>query len=189
MNIAVKPYGSDLCHCRPDTTMMKENRDFYSPEGVNSLHWAPILFARISKAGKCIGDRFAERYYDSFGFGALLYIGDTMPDKASSSCADHTSLLPFPLYNPIVLEGKDNCYEVLKDGVKIFGIQSSHTAGLKEQLEKAICKASILTSLRIGDLVAVELAPITFLADHEEETIRLKGNYCENSLYDIKVIF
>ncbi len=187
MNIIVKPYGRDSFYCRPDTTWERENKDFYSPERVNELHWAPILFVRISKAGKCIGEKFATRYYDAFGFGALMYIGDLMPCLASASCADHTSLLPFPLYNPIVLENEANTYDVRKNDESIF-----NTAGgsaLKEEIEAAICRASQLTSLRIGDFVVIELAPTAALASRSEGSAGFKATFCDNELYNIRLIF
>ncbi len=187
MNIIVKPYGSRSCHCRPDTTWERENKDFYSPECVNELHWAPILFVRVSKAGKCIGEKFASRYYDAFGFGALMYVGDMMPCLASASCADHTSLLPFPLYNPVVLENEENTYKVMKNDESIFNIGSG--SALKTEIEAAICKASQLTSLRIGDFVAMELASVAPLAARPEGAASLKAVYCENELYNIELIF
>ncbi len=187
MNIIVKPYGSGACYCRPDTTWERENKDFYSPECVNELHWAPILFVRISKAGKCIGEKFAPRYYDAFGFGALMYVGDYMPCVASASCADHTSLLPFPLYNPVVLENEENTYEVRREGEAIFKAACGGT--LKAEAEAAICRASQLTSLRIGDFVAVELAPVGALAARADGEATFRGTFCENDLYNIKIIF
>ncbi len=198
MNIIVKPYGSSLCYCRPDTTWERENKDFYSPECVNELHWAPIIFARICKAGKCIGGKFASRYYDAFNFGALLYCHTSgASDIAFTSCADHTSLLPAPLYNPVVMESEDNVFEVKKNGETVFGFpkiafarQMSQNAGsLKEMIEEAICKASQLTTLRIGDFVAIELTPKSLLASRSEEEASLKATYCENGLFDIKLIF
>ena len=190
MNIIVKPYGSSLCYCRPDTTWERENKDFYSPECVNELHWAPIVFARICKAGKCIGGKFAPRYYDAFNFGALLYCHTSeSPDIAFTSCADHTSLLPAPLYNPVVMENEDNIFEVKKNGEKIFDSQDiSIEASLKEVIEDAICKASRLTSLRIGDFIAVELAPVSLMAASCDGETSLKATYCENELFDIKLI-
>ncbi len=187
MNIIIKPYGSDSCYCRPDTTWERENKDFYSPERVNELHWAPILFVRISKAGKCIGGKFASRYYDAFGFGALMYAGDLMPCIASASCIDRTSLLPFPLYNPVVLENEDNTYEVWKNDESIFNVRAGE--GLKMEIESAICRASELTSLRTGDFVAVELAPVAVLASRTDGPAALKAEFCENELYNFKVIF
>ena len=191
MNIIVKPYGSSLCYCRPDTTWERENKDFYSPECVKELHWAPIVFARICKAGKCIGGKFAPRYYDAFNFGALLYCHTSeSPDIAFTSCADHTSLLPAPLYNPVVMENEENIFEVKKNGEKIFASQDiSIEASLKEVIEDAICKASRLTSLRIGDFIAVELAPVSLMAASCDGETSLKATYCENELFDIKLIF
>lgn len=198
MNIVVKPYGSGQCYCRPDTTWERENKDFYSPECVQELYWAPILFARICKAGKCIGEKFASRYYDAFNFGALLYCHTGESDEtAFTSCADHTSLLPAPLYNPVVMENEDNVYEVCRNGETIFGIPKVNFARqaaygentLKEIIEDAICSSSRLTSLRIGDFVAVELTPKSSLASREEGEVSLRATYCENELYDIRIIF
>ena len=182
MNIIARPYGRQQCYCRPDTTWERENKDFYSPECVNDIFWAPILFVRISKAGKCIGRKFASRYYDAFNFGILLYGSDK--DIAFSSCMDHTSLLPFPLYNPIVMENEDNVYEVSRDGDTIFSCNAT-----KELIEETVCLASELTSLRIGDLVAVELAPVSILASRPDGETVLKGTFCENTLFDKKIIF
>lgn len=183
MNIIVKPYGSVLCYCRPDTTWEREDKDFYSPDSVTDLYWTPVVFARISKAGKCIGEKFVSRYYDATGFGILLYTGT---DIAFSSCADHTSLLPMPLYNPVVLEGEDNIFEVLRNGEKIY--DNTGTAG-KMILEDAICNASRLTSLRTGDFMAVELQPMQHLVSRDDEKLSLKASYCGNTLIEKNLVF
>lgn len=192
MNIIVKPYGSSHCYCRPDTTWERENKDFYSPECVNEIHWTPIVFVRISKAGKCIGAKFVSRYYDAFSFGALLYChtegGNN--EAAFTSCADHTSLLPSPLFSKETLESEMGAYEVRKNNELIFDSTSAEkSASLKEVLEDAICKASALTSLRIGDFVAVELAPAGVLASKDEGSAAFRASYCENDMYDFKLIF
>ena len=95
MNIIVRPYESDLCYCRPDTTWEKESRDLYIPEGVDKVLWAPVVFAKVCKAGKCVSGKFVSRYYDAVGFGALIYCNDG--NIAFSSCMDHTSILPISL--------------------------------------------------------------------------------------------
>ena len=199
MNIIVKPYGSTLCCCRPDTTWERENRDFYSPECVNEVTWTPVVFARISKAGKCIGRKFAERYFDGFGCGMLMYckVGEDL-----CSCVDRTSILPMPLYNPVVLEN-DEDFVVTKNGEPITTerhspvisterhspVISTERSEWRNLLCEALCSASILTSLRIGDYVAVELAPQEILATREEGTVSVKGTFCENDIFDFKMIF
>lgn len=188
MNIIVRPYGSELCYCRPDTTWERENKDFYVPDGVGSLKWTPIVFIRVSKAGKCIGRKFASRYYDAFNFGALLYgipsCGAT--ETAFTSCMDHTSLLPFPLYNTVVMEQDENEYKVWKNSEEIF---SASSGGVQEAVEEALCAASRFTSLRIGDFVAVELAPASELACSGEGNAAIKASYCGNDLFDLKILF
>ncbi len=186
MNISVQPYGSSRCYCRPDTTWERESKDFYSPESVNTLHWTPVAYVRISKAGKCISGKFVSRYYDGVGFGTLLYIGDFLPDLASASCTDHSSILPSPVGGPDLLESTDKTYEVFRNGEKVFGCT---VEGLKEKVEEAICRASKLTTLRIGDFVAIELAPSTQICDRSEEETKIKAVFGENDLFDFKLIF
>ena len=194
MNIIVKPYGSDLCHCRPDTTWERENKDFYSPECVNKIYWTPVVFARISKAGKCIGSKFIERYYDGVGCGMLLYCGTSFEGSAGvrslSEVVDRSSILPHPLFLPVVLEDEKE----FTVSTKVAGTGSNAEAsvilsGAKDLLEESICKASELTSLRIGDFVAVELATPAELAKRENGEVTIKGTFCENEIFGFKIIF
>ena len=199
MNIIVKPYGSTLCSCRPDTTWERENKDFYSPECVNEVMWTPVVFARVSKAGKCIGNKFVGRYYDGVGCGILMYCAT---DEAVTSCADHTSILPMPLYNPEVLDGRKE-FVVTKNGnlsaarsidaVSPAGqndlVMSTEQGEWRHLLEDAICNASRLTSLRIGDFVAAELTPLQSLAARAESEVSVKGVFCDNDIFDFNIIF
>ena len=173
MNIIVKPYGSDLCYCRPDTTWERENKDFYSPECVNEIYWTPVVFARVSKAGKCIGKKFVERYYDGVGCGMLMYCGN-------SEVVDKSSILPHPLFQPVVLEDEK---EFMVNGTPII------LSGAKDLIEEGICNASQLTSLRIGDFVAVELKELQKLASKEDGTVSIKGEFCEKEIFGFNIIF
>ena len=188
MNIIVKPYGSDLCCCRPDTTWERENKDFYSPECVNEIYWTPVVFARVCKAGKCVGVKFVDRYYDGVGCGMLLYCGTSATTsfegsasvRSLSEVVDRSSILPHPLFLPVVLE--DEKTFIVNDTSVIL-------SGAKELLEEAICNASQLTSLRIGDFVAVELATPAELAKRENGEVTIKGTFCENEIFGFKIIF
>ena len=179
MNIIVKPYGSSICYCRPDTTWERENKDFYSPECVNEIHWTPVVFARISKAGKCIGKKFVERYYDGVGCGMLMYCGDSV-------IVDKSSILPHPLFQPVVLEDEK---EFVVNVSPINQDSSVILSGAKDLLEEAICNASQLTSLRIGDFVAVELRELQKLASKEDGTVAVKGEFCEKEIFSFNIIF
>lgn len=188
MNIIVRPAGKNCCCSRPDTTWERENRDFYCPDSIEVLEWTPIIFARISKAGKCIGERFVSRYYDAINFGALLYTGED--DIAFTSCTDHSSFLPFPLYNPIVLDNDENYFVIKRDEEVLFdtsAVQQTNE-GLKKLLEETICLSSRLTSLRIGDMVAVELCQRTRLASRGEGDICFSSTFCGNELFKVRIL-
>ena len=226
MNIIVRPYGSEFCHCRPDTTWERENKDFYSPECVNEIWWTPVVFARVCKAGKCVGNKFVGRYYDGVGCGMLMYGAVSQPEasigplplyewappptrgwenansghqaaltetrQALVSCIDRSSIFPMPLYNAVVMENEGNEYGVEIGGmtVPVIGTEGAMESGkAKELLEQTICKASELTSLRIGDFVAVELEGMKRLASKEAGTTSVKGTFCENEIFDFNVIF
>lgn len=179
MNIIVKPYGSSICYCRPDTTWERENKDFYSPECFNEIHWTPVVFARISKAGKCVGKKFVERYYDGVGCGMLMYCGDSV-------IVDKSSILPHPLFQPVVLDDEK---EFVVNVSPINQDSSVILSGAKDLLEEAICNASQLTSLRIGDFVAVELRELQKLASKEDGTVAVKGEFCEKEIFSFNIIF
>ena len=198
MNIIVKPYGSNLCYCRPDTTWERENKDFYSPECVNEIYWTPVVFARVSKAGKCVGRKFVERYYDGVGCGMLLYCGTSTTSfdgsagvRWLSEVVDRSSILPHPLFQPVVLEDEKefivSCQHEAQDDAAL-----SHNiilSGAKDLLEEALCNASQLTSLRIGDFVAVELRELQKLASREEADIAVKGEFCEKDVFSFNIVF
>lgn len=174
MNIIVSLFGSngtDYCF-RPDTTLEKESFDYYIPDGVSELTYSPVLFVRLCRAGKAIGEKFAGRYYDSGGFGVLLYGESIIGSGAAAglsmaSSLDKTSLLPFPLIDKDVLEKSGNIFslsvnersmnehsvnELLVNGNGTFACHPDF-AGIPEILHRI----SLRTSLRTGDIVAVEL--------------------------------
>lgn len=189
MNIIVSLFGSngaDYCF-RPDTTLEKESFDYYIPDGVSELTYSPVLFVRLCRAGKAIGEKFAGRYYDSGGFGVLLYGESIIGNGAAAglsmaSSLDKTSLLPFPLIDKDLLENGGNSFSLSVNGRSVNehsvnellvnehsvnehsvnerslngnGTFACHPdfAGIPEILHRI----SLRTSLRTGDIVAVEL--------------------------------
>ena len=244
MNIIVKPYGSNLCYCRPDTTWERENKDFYSPECVNDIYWTPVVFARVSKAGKCVGKKFVERYYDGIGCGMLMYCSTSGSEEnsgdprnpATAGCAlqrstgpfaeslathsrgwhvtsvhlptqntdttsidirslsevvDRSSILPHPLFQPVVLEDEKefivSCQHEAQGDATLS--QNIILSGAKDLLEEALCNASQLTSLRIGDFVAVELRELHKLACKEDGNVAVKGKFCEKEIFGFSIVF
>lgn len=142
MNVSV--LSSDgLISCRPDTTIEYEDRDFYVPDGAESLSFAPALFVRMGRSGKCISRKFAGRYFESVCPGVLLYVnaadsaagsvsrvgglsaGSGLSGAAglgdvSAALYDHSTVVPRTFYNKVTFSSVENEFEVLLDGKSIF---------------------------------------------------------------------
>lgn len=179
MNIIVSLFGSngaDYCF-RPDTTLEKESFDYYIPDGVSELTYSPVLFVRLCRAGKAIGEKFAGRYYDSGGFGVLLYGESIIGSGAAAglsmaSSLDKTSLLPFPLIDKDVLENGRNSFSLSVNERSVNELSVNERSANERSLNgngtfachpdfagipEILHRISLRTSLRTGDIVAVEL--------------------------------
>lgn len=186
MNIALRTSSGRIVF-RPDTTWERANADVYLPEFVDKVSWSPVVFARLSRAGRSVGRRFASRYYESAGFGVLLYPEDMIDGSpegyAEASCIDHTSFLPDVLFRPEELDSGD-LFTITKDGKEIYSAPSIGRAAL----EDAIPPVTERLYIRTGDLLAVELAPRAFLTSREEGNAVLRGYFGKTLVLDFKVI-
>jgi len=54
---------------KPDTALLKDNKDFYYPEFSNDIHYEVEVVIRICKEGKHVSKKFAPNYYDAIGLG------------------------------------------------------------------------------------------------------------------------
>lgn len=202
MNIIVRTAEGKYI-VRPDTTWERDNEDIYVPEFVNRLSWTPVLFARISKPGRSVGEEFAERYYDGIGYGVLLYPEDMCDGSeagfACASCLDHTSFLPFPVYNKVTLDRPGNVFELrLNDSEVIF----SHSCASSQAIRNAIAEATRYIYIRTGDVIAIELQARKPLCARDTvgnsaafgdfipcSRANLKATFCENETIDFDIIF
>ena len=54
---------------KPKSALLQAHTPFYYPEFTNELHYECELVLRISKNGKYIQERFANKYYDALSVG------------------------------------------------------------------------------------------------------------------------
>ncbi len=188
MNIVVLTANRKVV-VRPDTTLKKSSDDLYVPDFIDSIGWSPVLFARVSKPGKCIGSRFATRYYDSINYGLLLYpetlIDGSEEGYARACCLDHTSFLPSPMYNRVTLGQEGNKAEFSRNGSPLFSTSFAQAAAVEEMLTET----SQFCYLRTGDLVCMELRPREHLCARGEDGCHITGTCCGNFLLDFEVFF
>lgn len=182
MNILVRTADGSV-YTRPDTSWNRKSDDFFVPDCVDGLSWAPVLFIRLSRPGKCIGTGFAPRYYDGANFGVLLYAEPMLASGpagfAASACFDHSSLLSETLLETAVITGKS--FAVCKDGKPVFESAACDIS----VMNGALSAASASCLVRRGDLLCLELAPLQHLCSRTDGTVRLSSG----ALLDLRIVF
>lgn len=151
MKIVAYKRGGEYC-CRPDTTLNHNNSDYYCPDGVTALKAVPCVYTHIDKAGKCVAPRFARRYFRSVAFGCLLSDASEGAIQDVSASMDFTSIMDMSFADSESPGAGDYTFSV--NGAKVY---SSGGNCFIEELAEAIVEITRLTSLRIGDIVALEL--------------------------------
>ena len=150
MNIIVKT-TSGRCYCRPDTTWEREDKDLFSPDSVNSFLYTPVLFARICKAGKCVGRKFAERYYGTVEYGiAVRAVSINEKEPVTFSVANS---FDYSTYLSEDRETSSDLPEFSKNGIPVCRLAQPP----KEDIEQAIEKITSIISIRYGDILLFEL--------------------------------
>ena len=188
MNIIVRSFSGHTL-VRPDTSWNRKSEDFYVPEFVSEISYSPVLIARVSKPGKGIAPEFASRYFDCVGYGVLLYASNledgSAEGYAASICLDHSSVLPLPLYQSVVLGKPDNFFRLSLDGTKIY----STSFGTVCMIEEALVEATKVLLVRTGDLLSIELEQRKILCSRSCGEALVEASYCDNFLMEFKIIF
>ena len=184
MNILVQTIDGQI-YTRPDTSWERKSGDYYAPESVEGFSWTPVCFVHISRPGKSILPRFAGRYYDSIGFGILLYSEPVCGTAglAASACLDHTSFLPEATFCCGCLQG--NVFEITLDGAPLFKSASLTTA----MADNALATATKSCLVRRGDLLCMELAPLSHLCLREGGTKTIHASFAGTTILDFKLFF
>jgi len=178
MNFVIRQFGGRITS-RLDTTINRQNIDYYVPDGVRELLWSPAIYIRLKKSGKAVASQFAPRYYEALSFGALFY-----PD--GSDVCDYTTLLPMPLFNMQTLLGEGNRFSVKLDGNVLFDLP---VEDIRDKVDCIIEDCSINTAVRLGDYVAAELQPQSPLLNSGKTAARLQLSYCDCATADIEIKF
>lgn len=62
-----------------DSSLLNQKKPFFLPDWSEDIRYCTCTVVRISRLGKCIEDRFAERYYDAIGTGLNFRAEDIIP--------------------------------------------------------------------------------------------------------------
>ena len=167
--IAVKPDGT-FCF-RPDSTLNHQFADYYRPDAVTALEVVPVVYTRLTKAGKCVAERFARRYFDSFAFGCLINDRTDSTADAMRFSMDQTSVMGMDFHPIEELPACKMVFEI--NGEALYTGEPPVDESLFATAIAAITSRSML---RLGDIVALEVTPPFTIEPGDTVALEANGN-------------
>ncbi|MBR0195874.1 MAG: hypothetical protein IJQ32_06530 [Paludibacteraceae bacterium] len=126
-----------------DSCLLNGRKPFFLPEWSNEIGVTPCLILRVSRLGKEIAPKFADRYYDAVAPGADFLAID-IAREAKAQGKPWTKALAFD-YSLAIGEWMDK-------GDRLLVIGDS----LLISPEQAIAEASKVMTIRQGDLIYIQ---------------------------------
>lgn len=146
---------------KPDTALLRNNDTFYIPSFSNDLHYECELVVKINRIGKCIEERFANRYYDQVALGIDFTARDIQREAQvkgmpweRAKAFDHSAALS-PTFISLSELGEAGIINSLKFKLEINGEsrQEGDTSKMLFNVDKIIAYVSQYMTLKIGDLI------------------------------------
>src|SRR6476646_3131738 len=142
---------------KPKSALLQAHTPFYYPEFTNELHYECELVLRISKNGKYIQDRFANKYYDAISVGIDFTARDIQNDLKAKGLPwekakawDNSAVIGkwVPLAN---LKDKKSLNFGLKKNNEL--VQQGESKDMIFDFDYIVSYISNFFSINIGDLV------------------------------------
>lgn len=159
---------------KPETSLLRDNKPFFLPDFSSQIDYETEIVLRISKMGKNISEKFADRYYDAIGLGIDFTARDLQNEfKANGTpwelCKAFDNSAPISQFLP---KGDFNLSN-LNFSLNINGetVQKGNTKDMIFSPEKIISFVSRFFTLKTGDLIftgtPVGVGPVK-IGDHLE---------------------
>ena len=144
---------------KPDTALLRNNDPFYVPDFSREVHYETELVLKIDRVGRCIEERFANRYYHEVGLGIDFTARDLQRECSAKGLPweickgfDHSAALS-PCFVPLSELGGDvrnlHFEMSLNDEIR----QRGDTADMIFSPDRIVSYVSRFITLKIGDLI------------------------------------
>ncbi|MCL1974473.1 MAG: fumarylacetoacetate hydrolase family protein [Bacteroidetes bacterium] len=153
MKLICLPVQSPHFYLKPDTALLRNGRCFYLPDHCPRISGSLALVVRITRLGRHIAPQFAPRYYHETALGFCLYATDLLEQNSAAgaswapACALDYSAPLSDIFDPLQEE-------------EVFAWKEWQ-GGLNRSIDQSIADISRSISLRMGDLIWIELHPPT----------------------------
>lgn len=142
---------------KPKSALLQAHTPFYYPEFTNELHYECELVLRVSKNGKYIQDRFANKYYDAVTVGidfTARDIQNELKEKGlpweKAKAWDNSAVIGkwVPVAN---LKNKKDIQFSLQKNKEL--VQKGNSSAMISSFDQIVAHISNYFSINIGDLI------------------------------------
>ncbi len=148
--------GREEMLLKGDSSMLVNRKPFFIPDGLGDITYTSGVVLRVSRLGKNIAPKFADRYWDAFAYGLDMRAEEALI-KALSQGRCWTQATTFD-YSTVIGEYIDKRF--MDENKLIISIS------------EAIHQASQVMTIRQGDLIFIEENEPRRIAIRNEEIIR-----------------
>jgi 2-keto-4-pentenoate hydratase/2-oxohepta-3-ene-1,7-dioic acid hydratase in catechol pathway len=142
---------------KPDSSLLKNNKPFFLPGFSNMIQYETEVVIKISKLGKGISQKFANRYYDELTLGIDITARDIQNRNATaglpwelSKCFDGAA--PVGKFLPVSsLKDVNNLDFRLEINNKV--VQKGNTSDMIFSIDAIVSYVSQYFTLKTGDLI------------------------------------
>ncbi len=142
--------------------MIRKLDCYYIPDYIESASIVPVLCFRLDRAGKCIPQKFAERFIGPANCGVLIRA--RLKDRSIANlefienALDYSTIIPYDLLPKKEMHTKVNEHQPL--ALRVNGhLQQCFTAlPCTSEVETAFSDISTYCAARTGDFLALELS-------------------------------
>ncbi|MDR1878120.1 MAG: fumarylacetoacetate hydrolase family protein [Bacteroidales bacterium] len=142
---------------KPETSLLLKNRPFFLPDFSQDIQYELELVIRISKAGKCIQERFAHTYYNEAAVGIDFTARDLQRQcienrepwdmaKSFDNSAVVSNFISLSVLPPVT----DLTFQLLINDKEV---QRGNTSEMLFSVDRLISYISQFISLKTGDLL------------------------------------
>jgi len=142
---------------KPKSALLQPHTPFYYPEFTNELHYECELVLRISKNGKYIQDKFANKYYDAVTTGIDFTARDIQNDLKAKGLPwekakawDNSAVIGKWIPLTSVKDRRDINFSFKKNGEVV---QQGNSKDMIFDFDYIVSYISNFFSINIGDLV------------------------------------
>ncbi len=142
---------------KPDTAVLKDNKDFYYPEFSKDVHYEVELVIRVCNEGKHVSKKFAHKYYDAIGLGIDFTARDVQSElKAKglpwelAKAFDHSAVVGELIAKDQITDLQNLDFSLQKNGETV---QEGNSKDMIFDFDSLITFVSQYITLRKGDLI------------------------------------